>query len=575
MSFHYTSEKNVQIVLALLKANGINQIIVSPGATNESVVASMQYDPYFKMYSCVDERSAAYMACGLAAETNKPVVLSCTGATSSRNYLPGLTEAYYRHLPILAITSSMDINKVGHLYPQCTDRSTPPSDTVISSECIETIKDDDDYWDCVLKVNRAISDLSFMGGGPVHLNLITRGWSSYILSELPEVQMIKRISQNDTFPSLSEKKILVFVGSHRKFDFEEEDSINRFCEKFNTVVLCDQTSNYKGKYRFLSALLASQENNPCKKHFECDVLIHIGDISGDYYTMEAISPKEVWRIDMDGKFKDKFKKLTHVFVVPEIEFFRYYNEQQEFDNSLSNPLTEFINTTDVLLKKMPSLPFSNIWLASQLSKKLPNNSILHLGILNSLRAWNFFEVDKSILSYCNVGGFGIDGIVSSMIGASLSNSNQLYFAILGDLAFFYDINSLGNRNIKNNIRILVVNNGRGVEFHTYRHPASKFGDDTDKYIAAAGHNGKQSPTLVRNIARSLGFTYMHALTKNDFLARLDDFVSTNVQQAIIFEVFTEKIYDADVLRLIRTINGTENNLKKKIKNKIKGFLLKN
>ncbi len=60
MSFHYTSEKNVQIVLALLKANGINQIIVSPGATNESVVASMQYDPYFKMYSCVDERSAAY-----------------------------------------------------------------------------------------------------------------------------------------------------------------------------------------------------------------------------------------------------------------------------------------------------------------------------------------------------------------------------------------------------------------------------------------------------------------------------------------------------------------------------------
>lgn len=192
-----------------------------------------------------------------------------------------------------------------------------------------------------------------------------------------------------------------------------------------------------------------------------------------------------------------------------------------------------------------------------------------------MRAWNFFEVDKSILSYCNVGGFGIDGIVSSMIGASLSNSNQLYFAILGDLAFFYDINSLGNRNIKNNIRILVVNNGRGVEFHTYRHPASKFGDDTDKYIAAAGHNGKQSPTLVRNIARSLGFTYMHALTKNDFLARLDDFVSTNVQQAIIFEVFTEKIDDADVLRLIRTINGTENNLKKKIKNKIKGFLLKN
>ena len=107
MDFHYTSERNVQIVLALLKANNIKKVVASPGATNESIVASMQYDPYFEMYSCVDERSAAYMACGLAAESGEIVVLSCTGATSSRNYLPGLTEAYYRKLPILAITSSM------------------------------------------------------------------------------------------------------------------------------------------------------------------------------------------------------------------------------------------------------------------------------------------------------------------------------------------------------------------------------------------------------------------------------------------------------------------------------------
>lgn len=118
MDFHYTSEKNIQIVLALLKANGIRKVIASPGATNESIVASMQYDPYFEMYSCVDERSAAYMACGMAAESGERIVLSCTGATSSRNYMPGLTEAYYRHLPILTITSSMDTNKVGHLYPQ-------------------------------------------------------------------------------------------------------------------------------------------------------------------------------------------------------------------------------------------------------------------------------------------------------------------------------------------------------------------------------------------------------------------------------------------------------------------------
>ena len=177
MEFHYASEKNVQLMLALLKANHIKKVIVSPGATNVSLVASMQYDSYFELYSCVDERSAAYMACGMAVESGEIVVLSCTGATSSRNYLPGLTEAYYRHIPILAITSSMPTVNVGHLFPQCTDRSTPPVDTVRASYCIESIKDSTDEWDRTVKINMAISELTRNGGGPVHINLITRGCS--------------------------------------------------------------------------------------------------------------------------------------------------------------------------------------------------------------------------------------------------------------------------------------------------------------------------------------------------------------------------------------------------------------
>lgn len=71
-------------------------------------IGSIQNDSWFEIYSSVDERSAAYLACGLAAETGEPVVISCTGATASRNYMPGLTEAYYRKLPVLAITSIVE-----------------------------------------------------------------------------------------------------------------------------------------------------------------------------------------------------------------------------------------------------------------------------------------------------------------------------------------------------------------------------------------------------------------------------------------------------------------------------------
>ena len=93
---YYTNERSQQIVIALLKAHGIRKVVASPGTTNITLVGSMQQDPYFEMYSSVDERSAAYIACGLAAESGEPVVLSCTGATASRNYLPGYMNSEVR-----------------------------------------------------------------------------------------------------------------------------------------------------------------------------------------------------------------------------------------------------------------------------------------------------------------------------------------------------------------------------------------------------------------------------------------------------------------------------------------------
>ena len=63
MNFHYSAEPNVLMVLALFKEYGIKRVIASPGAINIPVVASMQQDPFFEMKSCVDERSAAYLAC--------------------------------------------------------------------------------------------------------------------------------------------------------------------------------------------------------------------------------------------------------------------------------------------------------------------------------------------------------------------------------------------------------------------------------------------------------------------------------------------------------------------------------
>lgn len=87
MNTFYTAEKNAQILIQLMKEHGIRKVVASPGSTNICFVASIQQDPFFEIYSSVDERSAAYIACGLSAESGEPVAISCTGATASRNYI--------------------------------------------------------------------------------------------------------------------------------------------------------------------------------------------------------------------------------------------------------------------------------------------------------------------------------------------------------------------------------------------------------------------------------------------------------------------------------------------------------
>ena len=142
---YYSAEKAVQVVVGLLKSYGIKRVIASPGTTNLTFVASLQHDPFFIIYSAPEERSAAYMAVGMAEESGEPVVITCTGATASRNYLPALTEAFYRKLPILAITATQPRGIVGQLVPQVIDRSSLPKDAANYSVHIPIVKDKADY----------------------------------------------------------------------------------------------------------------------------------------------------------------------------------------------------------------------------------------------------------------------------------------------------------------------------------------------------------------------------------------------------------------------------------------------
>ena len=93
-----------------------------------------------------------------------------------------------------------------------------------------------------------------------------------------------------------------------------------------------------------------------------------------------------------------------------------------------------------------------------------------------------------------------------------------------------------------------------MEFTNYGHPAHLFEEDAFPYIAAAGHFGNQSHTLVKGYAESLGFIYMSADSKNEFINKYPDFVSTsNMDAPILFEVFTDYKDESDAIEKIRNV----------------------
>jgi 2-succinyl-5-enolpyruvyl-6-hydroxy-3-cyclohexene-1-carboxylate synthase len=570
----YSDDRTTQIILALLKKYNIKKIVVSPGGTNLPVARSVQTDSFFEVYSVVDERSAAYFAAGLAFESGEPVVISCTGATASRNYLSALTEAYYRGLPIIALTSQGNTNNdYGSLSPQMTNRTVSQLDVKRHSVDLSLIKDEEV---CMLYANKALTMATKRGGGPVHINIFFNTVACNTPS-LPDVIKIDYYQTDDLLyddclmqikNQLYGKKIGLFIGSHRKFSQKEREAIEYFINAYDVAVFYDHTSNYHWKNKVLISVASDLRNIKNRP----DLVIDIGGVSGEYSAPKLLGGQEFWRISEDGEFHRRYGNLRKQFDCPEYLFFNALADKQTA--SASKYYSSIMQEIDKII--IPDLPLSNTLISSQMAKKLPKGSSLHLAILNSLRNMNFFELDESIDSSCNVGGFGIDGAVSTLVGQSMANKNRLYFGQVGDLAFFYDMNALGIRHISNNVRLLLVNNGRGIEFRVNPSFEEPFGEELDQFIAAAGHHGS-----AKAWALSMNFEYLTANNKDEFLAQIDKFCSPDIDEfdkPVLFEVFTTVKDEQDGLSLIREANRpkidnpNKDDFSKKVKSVVKQVL---
>ena len=545
----YTELKTYQIIIALLKKYGIKHCVLSAGSRNVPFVHSIEEDPDFHCYSVVDERSAGYFALGLAQELNEPVVISCTSSTATCNYWPPVAEAFYQDVPIVVLTSDRDPEMLGQWEDQMIDQVGMYDRHVRKSVNLPIIHDHDDEIYCQRLVNEALLELNHHGTGPVHINVPMKSYNnSFNIKKLPEVTKFERLcldSEKALWDTKIEtlkkaKRILVTCGQNSYASPDLKKSLSEFFKKYNSTISVEYMSNVdlEEGLNLNVCMDARYVTNKKVKELLPDIVISFGGniFSGIKEQLRKFDGEfEHWLIQEDGRVVDLYKSITTIFECKPEYFFQYCVESAgtaENDLVYHKEMKQYVDSV-----AYPDFPYSHVYAIKEVVEKIPSDSILHLSINDSIRIANFFKLNPNIKTYANIGTHGIDGCLSSFLGQAAA-VDKPSFLVIGDLAFFYDMNALRLRHIGNNVHILLINNEGGSEFyfnHMWKNNAS------DLHTTARHH------TKAEGWVRSNNFIYLSAHDKESLGAALQEFMRDDLDAPVFLEVFTEMKADSDVI----------------------------
>lgn len=560
----YSTVKNVQILISLLKQHRIKYFVNSPGSRNTPLVHSIENDPDFKCYSIVDERSAAFFALGLSEALDEPVCVTCTAATATCNYAPAIKEAYDRNIQLVALTADREKYELYQMKEQLIDQVNMYNDFVKYAIDVPEVKDLNDEVYANRIINEALLELNHNGKGPIQINYSVLNWGDFSAKSIPKQRIINRIDEkNIDYKDIKEelenkKRIIFYIG----MDISENDKLsillNEIEKEYNCVVLCDNYSNINGEKFINASVLGECITKTEIEKMLPDLIITIGTVFYSPIRSFFSNPKynfENWQVAMDGKINDGFKRLTRVFECSPLTF---------LENIKNKSITNSNEYYDIWKKRMDKLKydelgFTNFSVIRDFCKSVPENSIVHASVLNAIRISNYFGFKNNVKCFANVGADGIDGALSTYIGEA-NSTDKLSFLLVGDLSFLYDLNSIEYID-KNNMRILVINNYAGAEF--YKNFGLKMIPTLDKHVAARHH------TKIKDTIISENIKYIKAENQEELDKGLKEFVKTS-DEPIIFEVFTDANTDATTLKRFWNKNKEEG-IKgdvKKILNKI-------
>ena len=473
--------QHIYDLVGLCAQFGVEKAVVCPGSRCAPLLIGFGKHPDIETISVTDERSAGFIALGLAQQSDCPVVLVCTSGTAVQNFAPAVTEAFYQNVPLIVLTADRP--------PEWIDQWD--GQTIHQEKMYEPhVKGSFIYDENNVNVGEEALTLASDGAkGPVHLNIPIR--EPFYPNSLEQIEIATNGTEFakekkyeiedsiwDEFETImnSSDKVLVLGGQ-----LEPNPELVELLNKVNIPIVGDVISNLHGVDGVIkSSDLVFKTND---ESIVPDFIITVGlsIISKNLKLfLRKYKPKHHWHIGL-GNVGDPFQSLTKIIEVTPVHFFKEWIEKKISPNDQSDYqfiLTEMQKKVDQELSdKLEKSEFNYFSAVQKVLKQLPKNTVLHVGNSMPVRIANFIGIDDSSVDvWCNRGTSGIDGVLSTAVGHALAEPNRKHTLIVGDLSFFYDRNGLWlNHEFPTNLQIIILNDSGGGIFNMIPGPSNQVG----------------------------------------------------------------------------------------------------
>lgn len=538
---------HINEIAQLCVAHGINQAIVSPGSRSAAISLAFEKHPEIDVKVVADERSAAFIAMGIAQQLKKAVALICTSGSAAYNYAPAVAEAYYQEIPLLIITADRPPEWIDQYDGQTIQQEGIYGKHVKESFNLPVdLSHKDAQWHSNRLVNKAILETTEFPQGPVHINVPIRepfypaDGETY---QFPETRKIEAVKVEKTLSEVTWNQLIstwnncykrLLVLGQMEPNTELTAVLADFNHKTKTPIVNEITANQHGLKGVINKqdLFLQGETEVTAP----ELLITVGKslISKNLKLfLRKNPPKYHWHIHEGTRLNDGLQHLTNSFDLNAEHFLSELvkripeSKSSDFDSRWST-LNESTNIRSS--EFLSQSEFGELKAARMALKNIPSNSQLHLANSMSIRYANFIGLgDGSIEVYCNRGTSGIDGSNGTAVGAALS-SGKMVTLLTGDMAFLYDRNAFWHSYDISNLRIIVLNNAGGGIFGMIKGPKSQ--GSYEKLFQT------DQPLTAKLTAREYGFEYATAKNEEQLEDELKHFFKPS-SSAKILEVLSD------------------------------------